>query len=203
MKYNCLVLLTLLTLGCGSSQDLSPVTLLSTPPPCTVSKISSVTTITCPGSPPVEVLDGSPGAVGLTGSTGPSGASGVNCTETQFKATNIANDPMEYGGALITCANGSTLITNGVPGQVGATGSQGTPGVNASSVTAVQFCPNVTTTYPSSFPEFGLCLQGSIYGVYWNGTDTWLAEIVPGDYTSTSSTSPCNFTVTTNCGISN
>jgi hypothetical protein len=106
---------------------------------------------------------------------------------------------------LVNCG-GTTSPTPQYYPTSGPTGPQGTSGVNGTNgngVTMVQFCPNVTTMYPSTFPEFGFCVGGILYATYWNGTNAWTAEIVPGVYMSTSTSAPCNFTVVTNCGIIN
>jgi hypothetical protein len=67
-------------------------------------------------------------------------------------------------------------------------------GTNAA-LTTVQFCPNYTVKYPSTFPEFGIVIDNTIYAVYWDGTNAWLTEVPPGNYASTSTSAPCNFTV--------
>jgi hypothetical protein len=87
-------------------------------------------------------------------------------------------------GNTISCPDGSTVT------------------LPTSNFSMVQFCSQYTTTYPNSFPEFGICSNNILYAVYWNGTNAWLAEIAPGNYMSTSSTSPCNFTVGSNCIVS-
>lgn len=132
---------------------------------------------------------------GPQGQPGPQGDPGIGCTQTLIHPSHISGDPAEYGGSEIHCANSDVLITNGAPGQQG---QQGLPGT---ATTAVQFCPGYTTTYPSSFPEFGFCSQGSIYAVYWDGHNAWLAEVVPGYYASTSTSAPCNFHVAANCVV--
>lgn len=86
-------------------------------------------------------------------------------------------------GSTITCPDGSSVQ---IPVQ---------------NLNMVQFCSNYNTTYPTSFPEFGICLNNLLYGVYWDGHNAWLAEIVPGYYLSTSTSAPCNFHVLTNCGV--
>jgi hypothetical protein len=107
-------------------------------------------------------------------------------------------------GAVISCPNGtSSTISNGQQGIPGLNGPQGIPGLNAAPTTAVQFCPGYTPTYPTTFPESGLCVGGNIYAVYWDGTNAWLSLIPPGHYASTSTTAPCNFTVVAGCVINN
>lgn len=109
----------------------------------------------------------------------------------------------------INGTNGTNGIdgTTGTQGQAGSTGAkgdtgaQGVPGLPGTVVTAVQFCPNYTTTYPSSFPEYGVCINGSLYATYWDGHQAWTAKIVPGDYTTTATGAPCNFKVVSGCTI--
>lgn len=92
-----------------------------------------------------------------------------------------------------------SLVTGcGVNG--GKDGAQGPTGSDGTVITPVQFCQGVTPTYPSTFPESGLCINGSIYAVYsqYNG---FLALIPPGTYTSQAVGSACNFTVLPNCQV--
>lgn len=90
----------------------------------------------------------------------------------------------------------------GAPGPQGSPGPEGSPGINSTSVTIVQLCPNLpSTSYPNNFPEQALCIQGNLYGVYWTGTQAFLAEIAPGVYNSTSPEG-CTLTVYNNCQVS-
>ena len=82
----------------------------------------------------------------------------------------------------------------------GATGPQGPAGGNGSTVTFVQLCPGVQTSYPSSFPEVAECVDGNLYGVY-SANGGYLFEIPPGVYTSNAIGSTCTVTVGTNCQI--
>jgi len=103
---------------------------------------------------------------------------------------------------LLTACGGtpSASLYYPVPGPQG---NQGPAGANGSVVTAIQFCPNVYTNYPNTFPEFGLCINGILYATYWDGSNAWTAEIPAGVYKSTSTSAPCDFTVVTDCGIVN
>lgn len=67
--------------------------------------------------------------------------------------------------------------------------------------TTVKFCVGQTTSYPTSFPEYGLCLDNIIYGVFWDGHNAWWAQIPKGNYISTSTGLQCNFKVLDNCVI--
>lgn len=129
------------------------------------------------------------GTPGDQGPKGDPGASGVSCTQTLISASHVSGDPSEYGGTMIHCSNGDVFVSNGAPGA---------PAVGFS---AIQFCPGYTT-YPSAFPEFGFCSQGSIYAVYWDGHNAWMALVAPGYYASTSTSAPCNFHVAANCQVS-
>lgn len=80
-------------------------------------------------------------------------------------------------------------------------GEDGTNGTNATSLSVVNFC-GTQTVYPSAFSEVGLCVDNKIFAVYWDSHNAWLTEISPGNYRTTSSSVPCNFTVTANCGVS-
>lgn len=158
---------------------------------------------------------GDPGPTGATGATGAQGLPGVNGTNGK-DAVPCSVSPVS-GGALVSCPDGTTsLVTNGVNGvngldgingtdglngTNGTNGSNGTNGTNATPITTVQFCPNYTGTYPSDFPEFGICIAGNTYAVYWDGRNAWLAQVYPGAYSSTSSSAPCNFTMLANCQV--
>lgn len=71
--------------------------------------------------------------------------------------------------------------------------------VQSPSVIIVQFCPTAHGIYPTTFPEYGECIGNKIYAVYWDGANSWLTEVLPGVYKSTSTSVPCNFTVGLNC----
>lgn len=153
-------------------------------------------------------VPGPAGSPGPIGSTGPQGTPGISIVST---ATPDLSNTCGNTGTVIMMAqdteqlgvwspldNNQTaiLVCNGI------NGTNGTNGVNSTAISTVQFCPGYTS-YPSSFPEFGLCVNSAIFAVYWDGRNAWLAETVPGYYESTSTSAPCNFTVKTNCVISN
>lgn len=83
---------------------------------------------------------------------------------------------------------------DGVDGVNGQDGSNGTNGQDGNSVVPVKFC-NAETTYPSSFPEYGLCINNALYAVYWDKTNSWLAKIANGTYQSTATGLQCTFDV--------
>ena len=94
-------------------------------------------------------------------------------------------------GSLIQCTDGSSsLLLNG------------TNGTSGSIINAVQFCPNVSPSYPSTFPEVGFCIGNQIYAVY-SALDGFMTLITPGLYESNAIGSSCTFTVKPNCIISN
>ena len=101
-----------------------------------------------------------------------------------------------------TGSNGS----NGVNGSQGPQGIQGPAGIDGlngadgTQITVVQFCKDVTPSYPSTFPESGLCINGNLYGVY-SANDGFLAYLPPGAYYSNAVGSNCNFTILLNCVV--
>lgn len=104
--------------------------------------------------------------------------------------------------SLFMSACGITTV-----GPAGPMGPQGTPGVNGlpgtpgTVITVVQFCSGASS-YPSVFPEMGLCDNGTIYAILdqSNGYDYFTA-IVPGQYASETTGLSCTFTVGSNCSI--
>jgi len=94
----------------------------------------------------------------------------------------------------------------GATGSVGATGPQGEQGTagangaNGTSITPIQFCAGFTPSYPGTFPEYGLCLGGVMYGVY-SANDGFLAELPPGVYSSDGINASCTFTIGQNCQV--
>ena len=106
-------------------------------------------------------------------------------------------------GSLITCPDGSQNLVpdgvNGTNGTNGTNGAAGTNGTNGTQITIVQLCPNLpATSYPSNFPEQAFCISSNLYGVYWTGSEAFLAELPPGDYSSTSPQG-CNLQILANC----
>lgn len=142
-----------------------------------------------------------PGPAGATGQAGSNGTDGSNGQNGATGAVGPQGETGEAGPQGEAGVNG----TNGVDGQdgaVGATGAQGIPGAAGTSVFAVKLCPGVPVVYPTSFPESALCLQNKLYGVYWDGIHAFLAELPPGNYSSTSPQG-CNLRVGLNCQVTN
>lgn len=108
------------------------------------------------------------------------------------------------GDAQVVCTDGSastlTKGRDGVPGSKGDTGAQGIQGVPGTGVTTIKFCDDYVPTYPSSFPEYGLCIDNKLYGVYWSvSLGAFLAYLPPGTYRSTNASQACLFTIYPNC----
>lgn len=133
----------------------------------------------------VAVLVSSCGSGGSTGAAGAQGVAGPQGAD---------------GEAGPTGAPGQKGDTGDV-GPTGPQGPQGVAGAPGTVVTQVQFCPGYVTIYPSTFPEFGLCISSHLYAVYWDKKNAWLAEVVPGYYASTSTSAPCNFHVASSCEV--
>lgn len=178
-----LVLLTILFAGCGRVEYNTPfqapsiITIPASPTQCinggTVVSIGDKSYIACNG------VDGAIGATGPQGDQGPQGDTGAT------------------GATGSTGATGNT----GSQGDVGPQGPQGTPGQDATPITVVQFCPGVVPSYPNAFPEVGLCLNGSLYGVY-SANGGFMAYLPPGRYSSDGINDSCTFIISANCGVS-
>lgn len=98
-------------------------------------------------------------------------------------------DHGDLGGAGLSGAPGQSIV-----------GPQGPAGIDGTIITVVQFCHNVAPSYPSTFPETGLCINGNLYGVY-SANDGFLALLPPGAYNSNAIGSNCNFTILPNCVV--
>lgn len=59
---------------------------------------------------------GNTGSAGAPGANGTNGTNGVGCTIASVSPGLVA----PYGGAIVTCSNGSVLLVNGAPGANGA-----------------------------------------------------------------------------------
>lgn len=87
----------------------------------------------------------------------------------------------------------------GTPGEIGPTGPQGPRGADGTPVSTIQFCPG-TPSYPSRFPEVGVCIDGNLYAVY-STNGGFLALLTPGRYSSNAVGSRCSFTVFSGCSV--
>lgn len=135
---------------------------------------------------------GDTGPVGETGPTGPQGLPG----EIGPIGPQGPNGDIGATGPQGPIGNTGAVGGTGPQGPAGNTGSTGPQGEPGQSVTGVKFCPNVADVHSSTFPEYGLCLDNKIYAVYWSGSQAFLAYLTPGNYSTTSINSNCNFTVT-------
>lgn len=107
---------------------------------------------------------------------------------------------------LTACApqNGTDGKT-GAQGNIGPMGPSGNPGlqgpagINGTVITLIQFCPG-TPSYPSTFPEVGMCINNQIYAVY-SANDGFLTLIPPGTYNSNAIGSTCSFQVLPDCQV--
>lgn len=168
-----------------------------------------------------EGQQGLPGVQGPTGPMGPQGIPGEAGTPGTSCSVVASNN-----GADIICTDGtSSMVYNGIDGSMGAAASPCTTtnidngiliscpdgstsivynGTNSdiNNVVPVEFCPSYgATSYPNNFPEYGFCIDDNIYAVYWTGNNAFMAQVVPGTYVSTSSTSSCTFVVQSHCNV--
>ncbi len=93
--------------------------------------------------------------------------------------------------------NGATGPTGlvgqtGTDGATGAQGQQGLAGADGTAINMVKLCPD-TPSY-GTFVEFGLCINGQLYGVY-SANGGFLSLLPNGNYSSTGIGSSCNLTV--------
>jgi len=125
---------------------------------------------------------GPQGNIGPHGPQGNPGMPGLNAQPcTAFKTNGIAT---------ITCPGSAPVSIQ--DGQNGATGTV---------ITLIQFCSGFTQSYPSTFAEYGLCIDNQLYGVY-SANGGFLALLPPGTYSSDGINSSCTFTIGNNCEIS-
>ena len=92
------------------------------------------------------------------------------------------------------------ILVPGKDGTNGKDGANGQDGKDGTSIEMIKFCPQ-ETQYPTSFPEYGFCIEGKLYATYYDKHNAWTSEIPPGLYMSTSTNAPCNFIVHDNCKI--
>lgn len=170
MRYVVFTMILLITISCSAPFKGEPG---SAGPSCQIQHVSQGTQVSCPGSDPQIIPDGSQGPSGPQGATGTPGLGGA---------------PGLTGGTGAT----------GQPGASGPTGADGTPG---STISLIQLCASsFVPTYPSVFPEYALCLEGQLYGVY-SANGGFLALLPPGQYSSDGINASCTFTILPNCVI--
>lgn len=130
--------------------------------------------------------------VALLGCAGPDGGSGAVGPKGDTGSIGVAG-PVGPAGPQ------GEIGPQGPVGPIGLTGATG-PAGNAA-IAAVQFCPSQGSTTAGHFPEYGLCIAGTLYGVFWDGTNAFMAKVIPGQYQSTSTGLACTFTVSNNCVV--
>ena len=148
---------------------------------------------------------GSSGGIGPQGPAGVAGQNGSNGSNCSVTTLAVGSTPAPNGGSLITCSDGTSSVvlngSQGLQGQTGASGQNGSAGTPGTVITPVQFCKGVTPTYPSTFPESGLCINNVMWGVY-SANSGFLAELPPGTYSSDGINASCTFTIGANCAVS-
>jgi len=104
---------------------------------------------------------------------------------------------------LSSCGPTGPNGDEGVQGQRGTTGANGLNGINGTNgttVTPIILCPGFVPSYPNTFPEYALCLQNKLYGVYSDHSG-FLAMLPPGRYYSDGINASCTFNVGSNCTV--
>lgn len=147
------------------------------------------------------------GVNGTNGARGTAGQDGTSCSV----AAIATNADLPAGGSLLTCSDGtSSLITNGLIGANGSAGSNGADGIQGATgpsgapgtvITAIQFCPGHTPTYPTTFAEVGFVIGTQVYGVY-SANGGFMALLPPGRYSSDGVNVTCSFTINANGTVS-
>jgi len=153
-----------------------PITVLTAP--ASLQQCSNGGTVVSIGGQYYVVCNGGNGAIGPTGQTGATGPQG-------------AQGP--------TGLVGSQGI-QGEQGQAGPQGPKGDPGQPGTQITTIQFCKGITPTYPSTFPEIGICLDNQLYAVY-SANGGFMVLVTPGTYSSNGINASCTFTVGPNCEV--
>lgn len=95
------------------------------------------------------------------------------------------------------------LLSGCGQGPIGGPGPQGDPGLpaqNPSPITPIQLCGACTPVYPNVFPEYGVCIDNQLYGVY-SANGGFLALLPPGAYTSDGVGCQCTLTISANCQV--
>lgn len=163
---------------------------------CHVTQTPTGANITCDDGSSVALTNGSNGHDGVAGARGTDGSS---CSVMQA---------LDGSGALISCDDDSNVfVSNGAKGDKGDTGSQGpqgntgSPGMNATPVEFIKFCPGSVPSY-GNFPEYGIKANGKVYAVY-SANNGFLTLLSPGGYNTSSTGLNCNFTVHSDGSVSN
>lgn len=88
----------------------------------------------------------------------------------------------------------------GEAGPQGPKGEDGKDGKDSNPIVTVSLCPGDQPSYPSSFPEYGVCIDNQLYAVY-SVNGGFFALIPPGTYQSNAVGSHCTFKVLENCQV--
>lgn len=116
------------------------------------------------------------------------------------------------GGTVVSIGETSYVACNGSNGVIGPVGPKGDPGQSiegpagspgqpGTQITTIQFCQGITPTYPSTFPEIGICIANQLYAVY-SANGGFMVFLTPGTYSSNGINASCTFTVGDNCEVS-
>lgn len=134
---------------------------------------------------------------GDKGDTGAQGMQGVPGVAPTARATAAMPQQCLNGGTVLTIGTSTAIVCNG---QTGAQGVRGAAGAAGTVITPVSFCGG-PSVYPSTFPEYGLLINGQMYGVY-SANDGFLALLPPGTYSSNAIGSSCSFVINPNGTVS-
>jgi hypothetical protein len=152
--------------------------------------------------------------VGGPGPQGPAGATASPATINLVRFTSDTSVCPSGAGVIIevvhpssplgaTVVEAASIVCDGSNGHDGLNGQNGQNGSPGTVITPVQFCsPGFVPSYPNSFPEYGLCIDNVLYGVY-SQNGGFLAKLPPGSYSSNGINASCTFTITAGCGVSN
>jgi hypothetical protein len=88
----------------------------------------------------------------------------------------------------------------GATGVVGPIGPPGPSGVNGTVGQPIELCGACEASYPQTFPEYGLCINNNLYGVY-SQNGGFLSILPPGAYSSDGINCSCAFTIGADCAV--
>lgn len=87
---------------------------------------------------------------------------------------------------LIGCKNDSTSFSYPTP-------------INYEPIKTVEFCPNLPPVI--GFVESGIYINNVLFAVYFDGTHTFLAQLIAGNFVTTDGRN-CHFTIDSNFNVS-
>lgn len=192
MRLVLLIIIAVLMCGCNQFNAVAPN--------CSVNKVTGGTKISCDGYKSFIIPDGAAGPQGPQGNSGNTGDPGRDGYSLVAVTVPALPSQCSNGGSLVQIAVDSNYDLLWESTDYQQSSFIACNGVDAAQVSMVQLCAG-STTYPTSFPEFGTCVNDQLYGVYWDGHNAWQALIAPGTWNSTSSSVPCSFTVGPNCQV--